>query len=209
MSELMRSRTRGNLVVACFTPGTLIATPRGEVAVDELVVGDKVITRDNGIQPIRWIAARKLDHGLIVAHPHLKPVLIEKGSLGPDLPDRDMMVSPNHRILVTRDRTQIHFDELEALVAAKHLVGPRGIRDLESGGVTYIHFMFDRHEVVLANGVWTESFQPTERLINGMGNAQRNELLELFPSLRSRDGVAAYQAARPVVTPKKVDVLVR
>lgn len=207
MSE-SRSQS-GTVVVACFTPGTLIATPRGEVAVEELAVGDRVITRDNGIQPIRWISRRRLDHALLLAHPHLRPVLVEKGSLGQDLPDRDMMVSPNHRLLVTRDRTHIHFDEPEALVAAKHLVGPRGIREVDCGGTTYIHVMFDRHEVVLANGAWCESFQPTERLIHGMGNAQRTELLELFPSLRSSDGLAAFGRARPVLVPDREAALVR
>lgn len=202
-------RSAGRVIVACFTPGTLIATPRGEVAVEELRPGDRVITRDNGIQDIRWSSARKVDHGILVANPHIRPILIGQGSLGNGLPERDMMVSPNHRMLVSRDRTQIHFDDSEALVAAKHLVGARGIREVDCGGTTYIHFMFDRHEVVLANGAWTESFQPTARILHGMGNAQRTELLELFPSLRNAEGLAAFGTARPVVTPQEEELLVR
>ncbi|AZB63680.1 type I secretion protein [Cereibacter sphaeroides] len=196
-------------VVACFTPGTLIATVRGEVAVEALAAGDRIVTRDNGLQPLRWISRRRLDHATLAAFPHLKPVLIEKGSLGQDLPDRDMMVSPNHRILVSRDLTALHFDAPEVLVAAKHLVGPRGIREVECSGTTYLHLLFDRHEVVLANGAWTESFQPTARLVNGMGNAQRTELLELFPELRSTEGQAAFAPARPVHVPQRERVLVR
>lgn len=209
MQDRELPRGTGGIVVACFTPGTLIATPKGEVAVEQLVPGDRVITRDNGIREIRWISARKIDHGILVANPHLRPILIGQGSLGNGLPERDLMVSPNHRLLVARDRAQLHFDEAEALVAAKHLVGARGIREVECGGTTYIHFMFDGHEVVLANGAWTESFQPTRRLIHGMGNAQRTELLDLFPDLRSPEGIAAFQTARPVLAPRQEEVLLR
>ncbi|WP_096785656.1 Hint domain-containing protein [Rhodobacter sp. CZR27] len=207
MEHPERLHSCNRVVVACFTPGALIATPKGEVPVEQLVAGDRVITRDNGIQQIRWTSSRKVDHGILVANPHLKPILIGQGSLGGGLPERDLIVSPNHRMLVGRDRTQLHFDEPEALVAAKHLVGPRGIRELESGGVTYIHFMFDRHEVVLANGAWTESFQPTARIVQGMGNAQRNELFELFPGLRSPEGLAGYAPARPVPRPQAEELV--
>ena len=92
--------------------------------------------------------------------PHLKPILIRQGSLGNGLPERDMMVSPNHRMLVANDRTALYFDEHEVLVAAKHLVNHKGVAQVDSLGTTYIHFLCDRHEVVLSNGAWTESFQP-------------------------------------------------
>jgi hypothetical protein len=62
--------------------------------------------------------------------------------------------------------------------------------------VTYIHFMFDQHEVVLSNGCWTESFQPGDHTLQGIGNAQRTEILELFPELGTKQGLAGYQAAR-------------
>lgn len=196
-------------VVACFTPGTLIATPRGEVPVERLAVGDRVITRDDGLQEIRWRSARRMDPGFLVAHPHLRPVLIERGSLGADLPETDMMVSPNHRILVTPDRALLHLDEPEALVAAKHLVGTHGIRQVDCGGTVYHHVMFDRHQVVLANGAWTESFLPSERLLNGMGNAQRTELLELFPELGRAEGLAAYRPAREVLSDARARLMAR
>ncbi|MFN3938194.1 MAG: Hint domain-containing protein [Gemmobacter sp.] len=183
-------------VVPCFTPGTRIATPRGEVAVEDLRLGDKVITRDNGIQEIRWIGRRDLDAAFFACNPHLRPVLIRKGSLGNDLPERDMLVSPNHRILVASDRTALWFDEHEVLVAAKHLVSSRGIAPVQSAGTAYIHFMFDRHEVVLSDGAWTESFQPGDWTLGAMGNAQRNEIFEVFPDLREPAGLRGYSAAR-------------
>ncbi len=184
------------VVVPCFTPGTLIATPDGERAVEDLEVGDRVITRDNGIQPIRWIGRRDLDVAELASASHLRPVRIAAGALGQGLPEQDMMVSPNHRVLVSNDRTALYFEEREVLVAAKHLVGMQGIDIVDEPSVTYIHFMFDQHEVVLSNGAWTESFQPGDMSLAGVGTSQRSEIYELFPELEGEEGVAAYQSAR-------------
>jgi Ca2+-binding RTX toxin-like protein len=183
-------------VIPCFTPGTLIATPKGEVPVELLKAGDRIITRDNGIQEIRWTGRKDMGWHDLVANPHLKPVLIRQGSLGNGLPERDMMVSPNHRILVANDRTALYFDEHEVLVSAKHLVAGKGIDSVNAVGTSYIHFMFDRHEVVLSNGAWTESFQPGDYTLKGMGNAQRGEIFDLFPELKTEAGLEGYGSAR-------------
>lgn len=182
----------------CFTPGTLITTQRGECPVEHLTVNDRVVTRDNGIQPVRWVGRTQLFLHDFQSEPHLLPVLVRQGSLGKDLPERDMLVSPNHRILVARGRTSVKHAEAEVLVAAKHLTTP-GVHTVQSSGTTYVHFMCDRHEVVLADGIWTETFQPQDHSLKGIGNAQRLEILELFPALKSPAGVAAYRAARPTV----------
>ena len=183
-------------VIPCFTPGTLIATPRGEVRVEDLRVGDRIITRDSGMQEIRWLGRRDLSWKDLTAAPHLKPILIRQGALGNGLPERDMMVSPNHRVLVANDRTALYFDEHEVLVAAKHLAAGKGVHSVDAAGASYIHFMFDRHEVVLSNGAWTESFQPGDLTLKGMGNAQRSEIFDLFPELKTDAGVENYGAAR-------------
>jgi hypothetical protein len=186
-------------IVPCFTPGTLIATPRGEVPVEDLRVGDRVITRDDGLQEIRWVGRKDMDWSELRAHAHLKPVLVTAGSLGDGLPEHDMMVSPNHRMLVANDRTSLYFDEHEVLVAAKHLVSGNRIAAVDAAGISYIHFMFDRHQVVLANGAWSESFQPGDYSLKGIGNSQRQELYELFPELKTSQGVRGYSAARRVL----------
>lgn len=196
-------------VIPCFTPGTMIATPKGEVLVESLKAGDRVITRDNGIQEIRWTGQKALGWKDLAANPHLKPVLIRQGSLGNGLPERDMMVSPNHRMLVANDRTALYFDEHEVLVSAKHLVAGQGIHSIDSIGTTYIHFMFDRHEVVLSNGAWTESFQPGDYTLKGMGNSQRNEIFDLFPELKTEAGLNDYQAARRTLKKHEARLLVK
>ncbi|NIZ15042.1 Hint domain-containing protein [Phaeobacter sp. HF9A] len=195
-------------VVPCFTPGTLIATPRGERLVEDLEVGDRVITRDNGIQAIRWVGHRQLDGAALVGAAHLQPVLIRQGALGNGLPERDMMVSPNHRVLVANDKTALYFEDREVLVAAKHLTGLEGVDAVETSAVTYIHFMFDQHEVVLSDGAWTESFQPGDLTLRGLDNAQRNEIFEIFPELKTAAGKESYAAARRSLKKHEAKLLV-
>ncbi|MCC6008865.1 MAG: Hint domain-containing protein [Rhodobacteraceae bacterium] len=184
-------------IVPCFTPGSLIATARGEVPVETLRVGDKVITRDNGLQEICWFGRKDLTHDLLARAPHLRPVLIRKGSLGRGLPERDMLVSPNHRVLVANERTNLYFGEKEVLVAAKHLVGANAPISVVPEASAYIHFMFERHEVVLSDGAWTESFQPGDYTLRGIDKAQRAEIIELFPELGTSDGRKRFVSARP------------
>lgn len=180
----------------CFTPGTLITTHRGEVPVELIAVDDRVVTRDNGIQTVRWVGKTQMYLQDFQIEPHLLPVFIQQGSLGKGLPERDMMVSPNHRVLVQSGRTSLKYEEREVLVAAKHLAA-QGVHTVQSSGTKYIHFMCDRHEVVLSNGVWTETFHPDDTSLKGIGNAQRLEILELFPELKTEAGRANYGQARP------------
>ncbi|WP_415233398.1 Hint domain-containing protein [Pseudorhodobacter sp.] len=195
--------------IPCFTPGTLIATPKGEVPVESLKAGDRVITRDNGIQELRWSGQRKFDWAHLAANPHLRPIMLRRGSLGNGLPERDMMLSPNHRVLVSNDRTSLYFDEHEVLVSAKHLIGGKGIFEVQSIGTAYIHLLFDQHEVVLSDGTWTESFQPGDYTLNGMGNAQRTEIFEIFPDLKTKEGIEDYTAARRTLKKHEASLLIR
>ena len=196
-------------VVPCFTPGTAIATPKGERMVEELKEGDKIITRDNGIQEIRWIGRRGLTGHELARAPHLRPILIQKGALGDNLPEHDILVSPQHRLLLTGDKTQLYFEEREVLAAAKHLTDLPGVDEVGTLGVTYVHFMFDQHEVVLSNGAWSESFQPGANVLDGIGAEQRDEILQLFPELKTTEGVEDYTAARRALKKHEARLLVR
>lgn len=183
-------------VIPCFTTGTLIATPDGEKPVEALQVGDRVHTRDNGIQKIVWTGRKDLDNAALKAMPELRPVRIKKGALGRGLPERDMLVSPNHRMLIISDLAEVYFEQSEVLVAAKHLTKRKGIRVVDVPEVTYIHVMFDRHEVVIADGAWSESFQPGSQSLNGVDKAQRAEIFALFPELQSLEGIESFGSAR-------------
>ena len=195
-------------IVICFTPGTMIATPTGERPVESLREGDRVFTRDNGVQEIRWTGRRSLTGAALQADPALRPVRIKAGSLGHNMPERDLLVSPSHRMLMTGDRPSIFFDESEVLAAAKHLTGMKGISKVcPARGVTYHHILFDRHEVILGNGAWTESFQPGDYALSGMEAEQRAEIVRLFPDLATARGRDSYAAARRVLRRGESDLL--
>jgi len=211
LSDAARDPKQGDGTVTtspCFTPGTRIATPTGERLVEDLQVGDRVVTRDNGIQNIRWVGSRYITDRALQRSEHLKPVLIAQGALGDGVPERDMLVSPNHRILVANDKTALHFDESEVLVAAKHLTGLKGVNIVDVAQTTYIHLMFDQHEVILSDGAWSESFQLTDHSLAGIGNAQRQEIIELFPELATDNGGEAHTLARRSLTRDEARVLV-
>jgi hypothetical protein len=129
--------------------------------------------------------------------------------LGNGLPERDVMVSPNHRMLVAGDQTQLYFEESEVLAAAKHLVNGAGIQVVDVVKTSYIHFMFDQHEVVLSDGTWTESFQPGDYTLKGIGDAQRDEILELFPELANAEGLQDYASARRTLKKHEAKLLVK
>ncbi len=182
--------------IVCFTPGTRILTPMGEVPVENLREGDKVVTRDNGLQEIRWTGRKHVNGRELLARPELRPILIKQGALGPNQPERDMMVSPSHRMLLVSEQAELLFEEREVLVAAKHLTHLEGVEQVDSVGIDYVHFLCDNHEVVLADGAWSESFQPGEYSMNGIGKEQRDEIYALFPELQQREGLQSYTAAR-------------
>ncbi len=186
-------------VVPCFTPSTMIATPRGEMPVEALRAGDRVFTRDNGIQEICWAGSKSLDAAVLAQMPQYQPVLVRAGSLGNGMPERDLLLSPNHRMLMTGEAASLYFEEIEVLSAVKHLTQVPGIDAVETTQVTYLHLLFDRHEVVLSNGAWTESFQPGDYSLRGIGASQRAEIIDLFPELSNGAVSAGFSAARKVL----------
>lgn len=183
----------------CFTPGTCILTPHGPVPVERLRVGDCVETRDDGPQTLRWVGAVTLSRADLAARPEFRPVCIGAGALGPGQPTRDMHVSPQHRILLRHWRAELDYGAAEVLVAAKHLVDGVRIRWAGwSGPVQYLHIMCDAHEVVMADGIETETFLPCMAALAGVPAASVAEVLALFPDLDSHGRIAPH-AARPVL----------
>ena len=191
-------------VVACFTPGSLILTEMGELPVEQLQVGDRVLTRDNGYQPVRWMARRDLTQAELRATAAFNPVRIAKGALGNGRPERDLIVSPQHRILIAGPQAELLFGEHEVLVAATHMVGSSGVSRIFPAGTSYLHFMCDTHEIVRSDGAWTESFQPGAQTMAGLASPQRDELLALFPDVLHG---ARYQSARLSLKAREAAVL--
>jgi hypothetical protein len=169
----------------CFTRGTLIETDRGQTTVEDLLPGDMVKTKDNGYQAIEWISSRKLSGDDLKRNPHLWPIRFKKGALGDNLPTSDLIVSPQHRMVMSGSRCEMIFGETEVLAPAKGLTNDNNIMtDYEVGEVEYFHFMCSRHEIVFANGAESESFHPGDFGISSLDELARQELYEIFPDLR-------------------------
>ena len=191
------------LAPICFAEGTLIATPRGEVPVEQLQTGDLVLTLDHGAKPLLMVAARRMEAGTLARAPKMRPIRIAAGALGPGMPQRDLLVSPQHRLLVASRIAARMFGEAEVLVAAKHLTGAPGIEvaeDLQE--VTYIHLLCDSHQIVTANGVPSESLYTGPQALRSLTPAARRQVLELFPMLADGSGQPP-TPARPLVDPKR------
>lgn len=198
----------GEPAFVCFVRGTLIATDRGDVAVESLRPGDLVRTRDNGLQPLRWIGSQKVGPELLGLFPALRPVRMAAGSLGADLPRRDLRVSQQHRMLVDSRIAERVLGAPEVLVAAKHLTEIPGIQiEQDSGGVEYFHLLFDRHEIIWAEGALTESLFTGPQALKSVGPAARAEIIALFPEL-SEPRHQGQNPARPLGQGRKARQLV-
>lgn len=170
--------------LVCFAAGTMILTADGYIPVEHIRAGDRVFTKDHGHVPVSWIGARKVSSELLAAFPNFRPIRISAGALGEGLPAADLLVSPQHRILIRSKIAQKMFGATEVLVAAKQLLQVDGINvaaDVDS--VEYVHFMCDEHEVVIANGAETESLFTGPQALKSVGQAARAEIFALFPKL--------------------------
>lgn len=187
--------TTDNTNVVCFAADTLIETDAGPVRAGDLSVGDLVRTRDAGLQPVRWTGQRHFDAAALDAAPKLRPIRIGKGSLGDNTPAADLIVSPQHRVLLRSRIAQRMFGTTEVLVAAKQLCQVEGIdiaTDLDR--VIYVHFLLDDHQIVYANGAETESLYTGAEALKSVGPAARDEIFAIFPDLRDTPApVAARQ----------------
>jgi len=180
-------------VIPCFCSGTLVETETGPRPVEAIRAGERVLTRDGGFRPVRWAGARSLGLAELIAAPALVPVRIRAGALGPGVPARDLVVSPQHRVLLEGARAELLFGEAEVLAPAVQLVGRPGIGRDALRPVRYHHLLFDSHEIVLSEGCWSESFQPGARSLGGLDADQRAEIRALFPEA---EGLAEMAAAR-------------
>lgn len=192
---------RNDTVTICFTRGVLIRTIRGEVPIEELVVDDLVLTMDNGYQPIRWIGSRTLCRGMLQAHPALLPIRIKANALGLHMPRKDLLVSRQHRILLRSRIARNMFGCPEVLVPAKDLLAITGVeevRDLDR--IDYWHFMFDRHQVVYAEGAAAESLFVGPEALKAVGPEAAREIFHILPELAHVNIQDRRRLARPELT---------
>ncbi|UXX85095.1 Hint domain-containing protein [Roseovarius pelagicus] len=175
--------------IICFTPGAQILTEHGLRAIETLRVGDRVVTRDNGLQPIRWLGMRT-----VAGQGRFAPVQIARHVI--TNATRPLLVSPQHRILFSGYQAELLFGTSEVLVAAKHLIDGCDVRQIEQTHVTYVHLMLDAHEVIYADGTATESFHAGDVGLSALSDASRDEMFAIFPELRSNPNAHGRTARR-------------
>jgi len=169
--------------VTCFTRGTEITTQTGNRPIEEIMVGDLVLTRDRGFQPVRWTGSRS-----VAAVGNFAPVLIRKDALGNT---QDLRVSQQHRMLLRGWQAEMVMGEPEILIPARHLVNDDTITIETGGQVEYFHLLLDQHELVYASGIASESFHPGATSWTTLDEETRAEIIALFPELET-DGPKAY-----------------
>jgi len=182
----------------CYLRGTKILTPAGEVAIEKLNIGDPVVTLRNGYQKIKWIGRQSFATYFVKGNRDQIPVRIAAGALGPQIPRRDLFVSPGHSMLISN-----------VLVLAKFLVNGITItQDFAGEEIHYHQLEFETHDCVAAEGAWSESYADTPGLRGKFHNAA--EFAALYPdhqeprgqilcAPRPMAGPALEQALRPIV----------
>jgi hypothetical protein len=176
--------------LACFAAGTVIRTSLGPRPIETLTVGDMIDTHDHGQQTLRWIGQTS-----VAGDGEHAPIRFETGVIGND---EALLVSPNHRVLVGGSRVELLFGTDEVLVPAKALVNGRDVTRQPCKTVSYWHLMFDRHELVRSNGVWTESYFAFAAARTQETRGVADELAALFPGLAVR--APAGNLIRPAIS---------
>lgn len=182
----------------CFTAGTHVDTPTGPRPVESLQPGDRVSTRDHGVQPLRWVGRRTIS-----GRGRFAPILIRRGALGNA---RDIRLSPHHRVLIGGWRAELYAGTDEVLVAAHLLIDGQTIRRDPCNSVTYVHLLFDRHQIVTSDGLESESFHPAAYGLGVLDAPTRAEVAALFGDIP--DLVRDYgPTARPCLHRWEAEVL--
>lgn len=181
-----------NAFVTCFVAGTMLETPAGPVDIARLRAGDVVSTVDAGPQKI-VVATRCIAQGMGTA----APVRITAGALGPGIPDRNVEISRQHRVLVASAIAERVFAAPEVLVRAMDLVGLPGIDQAERPQIlTYHHVLTPQHQLLVSQGMISESLWPGPMALGCLTDAQRRIARRLYP--RQNGSILAH-AVRPLV----------
>ena len=169
--------------VVCFCAGTKIETPGGPKAIEDLRVGDQVVTKDNGPQKICWIGSRVLPLGAGAESQRFRPVRITAGALGHGFPVRDLLVSRQHRMLVSSKISMRMFQTPDALISAIKLTELPGIYlDQDVDRVEYFHLLFDRHEIIFAEGAPSESLFTGPEALKSVSPRPGRKFSRSFPN---------------------------
>lgn len=173
--------TSPTTVYICFCGGTDILTPSGYQKIDKLRAGDLVLNDAGDAVPILWVGQSTASREDMQYDPARCPIRIPANSVRAGVPCSDLYVSAQHRVVLEDAWTELLFGEARVLMPAAHLVGTIAESILPEDAVTYFHILLADHEIVLANGLMTESFQPSARSYEGIAQGMRRSLSEALP----------------------------
>ena len=162
--------------VACvsFTRGTHITLASGAQArIEDLRIGDKVLTRDDGPKDIRWIG-----HSTLRAVGEFAPVMIQKGALNNE---NDLLLSPDHRIFVYQRQDHLGAGRAEVLIKVRHLINGTTVTQSEGGFVDYFQLLFDDHQIIYAEGIAAESLWIDPRTKGAVPSEVSRQILDDGP----------------------------
>ena len=200
------SVTVDSTVVPCFVAGTRIATLSGEIPVEQLAAGDRVHTIDGETAKIRWVGSRKVSNEALARSPKLRPVLLPKDCFGKGLPNRDLLLSPLHRVRIGSWKTQLLFGESDLLANALHLPQAELVNNFDES-IEYFHILCDQHEIVFANGVAAETLYPGEIAHLAFEPTAREKISECLVASQSRRPTHKWQAALTCLTYREARLL--
>jgi hypothetical protein len=182
-------------ILLCFAAGTMISTPLGERRVEDLVAGEFVRLEDGRDVPINWIGRRHVTAAELSLYPNLRPVVVPAHSFGPERPYQDLRLSRQHRVLIEGWEVELNFGTDRILVPVGHLVGDAVHVDHRCDEVTYFHILLETHDILISNGMPSESFLPGGHAVAGLDEDTRQELFQLFPDLGDPNAARMQDAA--------------
>jgi hypothetical protein len=182
------SRIRNSALALGLAGNANVRTPCGARHVANLRPGDLVVTRDRGLRPVRLVWSRTVTEADMAADPSLAPVCLRPRAIGPMMPQRDLHVAGDHRLLIPGYRLADRPDTAAALIPAREIAGTSDAAfvDRARGDMTFYNLVFDSHEVFTANGLPVESFHITDDTLAVVPQGALERLQELLPVLRAR-----------------------
>lgn len=190
--------------IACvsFSRGTKITLASGaQTPIENLKVGDRVLTRDDGAQPIRWIGSATSR-----ATGDLAPIRIRKGALNNS---DDLIVSPDHRLFIYQRSDALGAGRHEILVRARHLVNGDTITPLTGGFVDYFQLLFDQHQIIYAEGIAAETLLVDTRTRGALPPELAEALEKSLPDHASRAHLEFEVAQSLLDRPNMAEILRR
>lgn len=193
--------------------GSVIATARGPVLARDLRLGDRVVTRDHGLQPVRWVGTSSVIYDEVqpdaADERRVGPVRIRAGALGTNPDAGNLILSPGQMILVRSPLNMLLFATEEVLASAGDLTHLDGVDIAPRSMARWTHVLLDEHEMIQVNGVWMESFAPDMWSIRTAYPEEWHDITDAMPRLRYENTAAHYMATRPTLDAREASLLER